>query len=193
MNLEVLKERWQELPLQMRENSEVRACKQVPFICEIIAENKYTNILEIGTFLGRTAVHLAAATAPFGGRVTTVNVSAPEITQAKKMAELLGIDNIDFVVGNSLRVVPTLEGDWDFVFIDGLHSHVHSMGDYRRVCDRLRPRATVVMDDARSTHYDSQGDGGVPKTVRMIDGMELVPGLNQAVKEFYPEGDNGSS
>ena len=174
MNLDELKIKWQLLHKDTQKEAARRGCDAIPFLCDVIISNKYLNILEIGTFLGRTACHMAAACSPFGGVVTTININSDEQTKAAAIASDLGINNIEFVVGDSLQVIPALQGSWDLVFIDGHHSYKYTMGEYKLVCDWLAPKAMIVFDDVSAVHPDSNGDGGVPRTVSEIEGAYRV-------------------
>ena len=175
MNLEVLKERWSNLSDDIYKASERRAVDRstLTLMCQIIEENKYKRILEIGTFLGRTACHMAATCAPFGGSVTTINVNRIEYNKAKEMALELGLDNINFMLGDSLNVIPELDGPWDFVFIDGHHSYTYAMGEYNLVKDKMNPVSTIIFDDACKVHPNGKRDGGVPRAVEE-SGAKLI-------------------
>jgi len=166
MNLDILKQRWNDLPSSVKAQS--RGFEGLEDLCNLVKERKCVNILEIGTFLGRTACYMGATCAPLGGKVTTINVNKLEYESAKSLAEELELDNIDFRLGNSLDIIPELDGNWDLVFIDGHHSYKYSMSEYDLVKDRMKPDSIIILDDVNAEHNDSKGDGGVPRTAREV-------------------------
>jgi predicted O-methyltransferase YrrM len=166
MNLEILKEKWDLLPNSVKQETTRRGFDAMEHLCEIVEDNKYVNILEIGTFLGRTTCHLGATCAPLNGKVTTININESEYKYANNLASELGLDNIDFRLGSSLDVIPQLDGDWDFVFIDGHHSYRFAMAEFNLVKDRMKGNAMIIFDDAGGIHCDAKGDGGVPRAVK---------------------------
>ncbi len=76
------------------------------------------NILEIGTFTGYSAICMAEGL-PSDGRLDTIDVN-PELEEmVKKYLMESGFDPlVNFHIGNALDVVPTLDVEYDLVFID---------------------------------------------------------------------------
>jgi predicted O-methyltransferase YrrM len=75
-------------------------------------------ILEIGTLGGYSTIWLARALAP-GGRVTTLEVDPKHAEVARANLARAGLSEVVEVrVGAALETLPTLEGPFDFTFID---------------------------------------------------------------------------
>jgi predicted O-methyltransferase YrrM len=75
-------------------------------------------ILEIGTFTGFSALCLAKGLQP-GGKLHTIEVRPEDANTAKNYFEMAGIENkIELYVGNALEIIPTINENWDLVFID---------------------------------------------------------------------------
>ncbi len=76
------------------------------------------NILEIGTFTGYSAICMAEGL-PFDGRLDTIDVN-PELEEmVRKYLDESGFDPLVNVhIGSALDIIPTLDVEYDFVFID---------------------------------------------------------------------------
>lgn len=75
-------------------------------------------ILEIGTYTGYSAICLAEGLAP-GGTLTTIDVNDELEKRVRGYFEEAGMsDRIDYRIGEAAKIIPTLEGNFDLVFID---------------------------------------------------------------------------
>jgi predicted O-methyltransferase YrrM len=86
---------------------------------DLIVERGFTRALEIGTSTGHSSIWIAWALSKTGGRLTTIEIDRDRHAEAIahfKEAGLAGI--IDARLGDAHRLVPTLEGPFDFVFSD---------------------------------------------------------------------------
>lgn len=77
-----------------------------------------SNILEIGTFTGYSALCLAEGLKT-NGTITTIEIN-PELSYIsnKYFNKSQYKNNINFILGNALTIVPTLKQNFDLVFID---------------------------------------------------------------------------
>ncbi|GMA61143.1 O-methyltransferase [Alicyclobacillus fastidiosus] len=76
-------------------------------------------VLEIGSSSGYSGLYLGEAARANGGTVTTCELSEYKIQLAKSVYEKAGLSNtISIVEGDALETLKTLQGPWDFVFID---------------------------------------------------------------------------
>jgi caffeoyl-CoA O-methyltransferase len=102
-------------------------------------------ILEIGTLGGYSTIWLARALPPHG-RVITIEVDEHHADVAKSniaRANLAG--RIEVRVGAALAVLPTLQGPFDFIFID---ADKETYVEYFEWAVRLaRPGALIVADN----------------------------------------------
>ena len=97
-------------------------------------------ILEIGTLEGYSTLWLARALPP-DGRLVTLEID-PE--RADRAREALG-NQAEVVTGDALEILPTLDGPFDFVFID---ADKRSNREYLRWALRLsRPGTLIVADN----------------------------------------------
>ena len=77
-----------------------------------------TRILEIGTFTGFSALCLAKGLQA-EGKLTTLELREEDAATAKKYFVKAGMESkIELIVGDALQIIPTLQENWDLIFID---------------------------------------------------------------------------
>jgi caffeoyl-CoA O-methyltransferase len=75
-------------------------------------------ILEIGTFTGFSALCLAKGLSEYG-KLFTLELREEDAATAKKYFVKAGMESkIDLLIGDALQIIPTLQENWDLVFID---------------------------------------------------------------------------
>jgi predicted O-methyltransferase YrrM len=107
------------------------------------------NILEVGTLGGYSAIWLARALPPGGGRLITLEVDAKHAEVARANIARAGFANIAQVrLGRAVDTLPELEregaGPFDFIFID---ADKPSNPEYFSWALRLSRRGTVIVVD----------------------------------------------
>ncbi len=114
-------------------------------LAELVRTHKPRHILEVGTLIGYSAI-LMAAELPPGARITCVEVSADNAGKARRNFADAGVaDRIEVVVGPGRRVIPTLKGPFDFMFIDAAKEEYL---DYLKAAEpSLAKNAVVVADN----------------------------------------------
>ena len=86
---------------------------------DLIIENKYTKALEIGTSTGHSGIWIAWALSKTGGKLITVEIDEDRYKEALENFKEAGLsDYIDARLADAHKLVPELEGPFDFVFID---------------------------------------------------------------------------
>lgn len=76
------------------------------------------NILEIGTYTGYSAICFAEGMKP-DGKLITIDINNELETMATSYFEKSGFgEQIEMKIGNAMDIVPTLDIDFDLVFID---------------------------------------------------------------------------
>jgi predicted O-methyltransferase YrrM len=102
-------------------------------------------ILEIGTFMGYSAICLAAGLAE-GGRLHTIEMREEDADLSAGNFQLAKYqERIILHRGNALEIIPALEEDWDLVFIDA--DKVSYEEYYKLVLPRLRPGGLIIADN----------------------------------------------
>jgi caffeoyl-CoA O-methyltransferase len=102
--------------------------------------------VEVGTNTGYGAINMGIGFERTGGRLTTIEIDPGTAATARRHLASVGLDKVVTVVeGDALKVLPTLPGTYDFVFIDA------SKPDYlkylRALEPKLKPGAVIVADN----------------------------------------------
>ena len=102
-------------------------------------------VLEIGTYLGYSALCFAEGLAE-GGKVITLDVNEETNEVARSFAAKTPYaDRIDFRLGPATEIIPTLNETFDLVFIDADKPNYSNY--YNLVFDKLRPGGFVIADN----------------------------------------------
>jgi len=104
-----------------------------------------TNILEIGTYTGYSAICLAEGLKE-DGKVVTIDRNAELEDFALSYFEKANVSNkIDFRIGNAIDIIPTLKETFDLVFIDADKTNYSNYFDL--VIDKLPIGAYIITDN----------------------------------------------
>jgi predicted O-methyltransferase YrrM len=102
-------------------------------------------VLEIGTYLGYSALCFAEGLAD-GGKVITLDVNEETNKVARSFAAKTPYaDRIDFRLGPATEIIPTLNETFDLVFIDADKPNYSNY--YRLVFDKVRPGGFIIADN----------------------------------------------
>jgi predicted O-methyltransferase YrrM len=141
------------------------------------------NILEVGTLGGYSAIWLARALPPGGGRLITLEVDAKHAEVARANLARAGFANIAQVrLGRAIDTLPELEregaGPFDLIFID---ADKQSNPEYFAWALKLARRGTVIVVDnvVRAGRVADAGSSdaavlGVRRLVAMMAGEPRV-------------------
>jgi catechol O-methyltransferase len=93
--------------------------EKAPLLEEVVrGVGPSARILELGSFVGYSAVVMARHLGP-GGRLVSIDVSPVASRVSRQMAELAGVgDRTEFLCGKSGEVLATLREPFDVVFLD---------------------------------------------------------------------------
>ena len=93
--------------------------KDGELLYDIVLEHKYRKALEIGTSTGRSGISIAWALSKTGGKLTTVEIDPGRYEEALANFQEAGLSEyIEARLADAHKLVPDLEGPFDFVFID---------------------------------------------------------------------------
>jgi caffeoyl-CoA O-methyltransferase len=101
------------------------------------------NILEIGTYTGYSALCLAEGLAN-GGKLITIDINE-ELEQLVKRYFESYKEQISYLIGNALDIIPTLAETFDLVFIDADKNNYPKYFDL--VIDKVRPGGFILADN----------------------------------------------
>jgi predicted O-methyltransferase YrrM len=153
------------------------------FLFHLIREMEFKRVLDIGTYLGTSALNFALAVGE-DGLVTTVDITPdhhlnfymPSPAQiwrealVEKRIEQVFADSRDF-----LRMEPRI---YDLISIDGWHQYDCVMEEIRLASYRLRPGGVIFLDDIQPPYFERP------------EGIDYIPEPYQAVQtilEKFPE------
>ena len=103
------------------------------------------NILEIGTFTGYSALCLAEGMQP-GGKLYTIEADEEFEVRIRKNIQKAGkTDDIELIIGNALGVIPTLNINFDLIFIDA--DKLNYLNYYKMTFDKLNIGGVILSDN----------------------------------------------
>ena len=102
-------------------------------------------VLEIGTYLGYSALCLAEGLAD-GGKVITLDIQESTNAVARSYVEKTEYkEKIEFILAPAVDVIPNLTETFDLVFIDADKANYSNY--YNLVFDKLRPGGFIIADN----------------------------------------------
>jgi predicted O-methyltransferase YrrM len=113
-------------------------------VVEEIRKAKPNHVLEVGTLIGYSAI-LMGKELDENAEIVTIEVHREEAEMAGKNILKANIPaKVKIITGNALEVIPTLNGCFDFAFIDAEKSEYL---EYLRLIEDKLPKGTVVFAD----------------------------------------------
>ena len=110
----------------------------------LVKMNRAWRVLEIGTLGGYSTLWMARSLPP-GGRIVTIEANEDHAVVARRNFEQAGVTNlVEMHVGIALDVLPTLDGEFDLIFIDADKPNNPS---YIRWALQLSRPGTVIIGD----------------------------------------------
>ena len=86
---------------------------------DIIMEHGYQRGLEVGTSNGYSTLWLGLAFQQNGGEIITIEIEPSRAREAQENFKHAGLETtIDSRINDALKEIPTLKGEFDFVFLD---------------------------------------------------------------------------
>ena len=115
------------------------------FLKVMMLMNRPARVLEVGTAVGFSAI-LMSEYLPEGSHITTIENYEKRIPIARNNFKRAGQEEqITLIEGDALEVMKTLEGPYDFIFMDAAKGqYIHFMPDILRL---LGPEGTLVSDN----------------------------------------------
>jgi predicted O-methyltransferase YrrM len=102
-------------------------------------------ILEIGTYTGYSGICLARGLGK-NGKLITLDINDELETMVRGFFDKSGLSSkIDYRLGNALDIIPTIEGNFDMVFIDA--DKANYIKYYELVVERVNPGGIILADN----------------------------------------------
>jgi len=125
-------------------------------LCRI---GRFQRMLEVGTSIGYSTLHLALAASLHDGHVTTIDASAERQAQAlQALQEAQLADCVALLQGDALKVMNGLLAQgkaYDFIFIDARKSEYIQ---YLSLAEALLPAGGVLLADNTRSHRQQTAD-----------------------------------
>jgi predicted O-methyltransferase YrrM len=131
----------------------------------LVQASKAKRGVEVGTATGYGAINMGIGFERNGGHLFTVDIDPKMVQTARQHLKTVGLDNtVTVIEGDALKVLPTLEGDFDFVFIDALKKDY--LKYFQSIGPKLKRGALVVADNVIRSAKDMKD---------FLDSMESNP------------------
>lgn len=150
-------------------------------LVEVVREFKPKRILEVGTLIGYSTI-LMGKELDSDAHIITIEINPRAAEIAMDNIRRAGIKpKVDVIVGDALKVIPKLEGEFDLVFID---ADKDEYLDYLKLVeDKLHSGSVVVADNVFSapSYLDYVRRSGKYKS-RFISAGGRWDGLEVSIK-----------
>ena len=118
---------------------------QGAFLRLLVQMQQAKTILEIGTFTGYAAICMASAL-PEGGILHTIEANVELEFIIRKYIDKAGLkEKINLHIGDAKAIIPSLDLDYDLVFIDA--GKKDNAAYYDLIFDRVRPGGLILADN----------------------------------------------
>ena len=108
----------------------------------LIRIGKVSDILEVGSAIGYSAIRMINAGAE---RVDTIEINADAARVARANVEKEGLsEKINIIEGDAKEVLPSLEGEYDMIFIDAAKAQY---GEFFKHCMRMLRSGGILVSD----------------------------------------------
>ncbi len=116
------------------------------FLRILVESGRYKRGIEVGSASGFGAINMGIAFERNGGHLFTLDIDPDMIRATREHVKNMGLDNtVTAVEGDALKTIPSLQGEFDFIFIDALKQ------DYLKYLQaalpKLKPNALIVADN----------------------------------------------
>lgn len=93
--------------------------KDGQFLNLLVKASRAKSVLEVGTSQGYSAIWISQALQETGGKLTTIDIDPEKVKLGKANVTKAGLaGRVTFLEGDAHQILPTLEGPFDFVFLD---------------------------------------------------------------------------
>ncbi|MBO0421216.1 O-methyltransferase [Vagococcus fluvialis] len=136
------------------------------FLRFFLKQIKAKNVLEVGTAIGFSASLMLDAMGE-GSHVTTIDRFDVMIKKAKANFEKLGVqEQVTLLEGDAKEILPTLEGPYDFIFMDSAKSkYIEFLPECLRL---LKVDGVLMIDDVFQAGTIMHDIKEIPRSQRTI-------------------------
>ena len=125
------------------------------FLAEEVRKTKPQHVLEVGTLIGYSAILMGKELTAVA-EIVTIEIHRDEAELAGKNILRANIPpKIKIITGDALQVIPTLNGQFDFVFIDAEKDEYFQ---YLKLAENKLKKDTVVFADNAGIFAEQMAD-----------------------------------
>jgi predicted O-methyltransferase YrrM len=151
-------------------------------LATLVASLRPRRVLEVGTAIGYSTLHMARELDP-AGRIVTLERDPERIAQARGFWERGGVaDRIELVEGDALESLGGLDGPFDLVFLDAGKTEIDAY--LERLAGRLSPHALLVVDNLLMS-----GEAALPEGLETSWGEESLRAARRTTKTLMDSPD----
>ena len=123
------------------------------FLRILVENGKLKRGIEVGSAFGFGAINMGIAFERNGGQLISLDIDPEMVKTSRDSIQKMGLGKTCTVIeGDALKTLPTLEGEFDFIFIDALKR------DYLKylqaVLPKMKPGALIVADNVIQSARD---------------------------------------
>ena len=153
-----------------------------------LVKSKPNNVIELGTFIGYSAV-LISSTIGEKSKLTSIDSDSHSIEIAKELINFAGLDDkVNFMHGNAEEIIPELNFNADFVFID--HAKKKYLSDLKllETQEIILKNCTVFADnvgifkDEMAEYFDHVRNSGKYQSQNFSSKLEYRNNIYDAVE-----------
>jgi caffeoyl-CoA O-methyltransferase len=112
----------------------------------LVESTRASRGLEVGSATGYGAIQMGIAFEGNGGRLTTLESDPARAGECRRNLAAMDLEEtVKLLEGDALRLLPSLEGPFDFVFIDALKREY--LAYFQMIESKLTPGAVLVADN----------------------------------------------
>jgi predicted O-methyltransferase YrrM len=102
--------------------------------------------VEVGSATGFGAMHMGIGFARTGGHLETIDIDPDMVRTCRSNLKKLGLEKtVTAIEGDALKVLPKLQGEYDFIFIDAVKRDY--LKYFKAIEPKLKPGAVIVADN----------------------------------------------
>lgn len=102
--------------------------------------------IEVGTASGFGSINMGIAFERTGGHLYSLEIDPKWVQETRQNLAKVGLENtVTVIEGDALKTLPTLEGEFDFIFIDAAKPQYFQY--LKAIEPKLKPGAIVVADN----------------------------------------------
>jgi len=143
------------------------------------------NVLEIGTYTGYSALCFAEGLQE-GGKVTTIDINEELEDLVREYIEKSDFsNNVEFIVGDAMEIIPNLNNELDLVFIDADKQNYSNY--YDLVFDKVKKGGYIIADNVLwSGKVVEEYDSTDRDTQLLMDFNKKVQGDSRVQNVLFP-------